>query len=78
VTFIVTNDTAFTMHSDIKVNHTFTLSYGFYKIHFKVISVNETHARLAMNIDAPKIGLVDQTLIYELNVTKIIKTSQQI
>ena len=77
VTFIVTNDTAFTMHSDIKANHTFTLSYGFYKIHFKVISVNETHARLAMNINAPKLGLVDQTLIYELNVTKIIKTSQQ-
>jgi len=77
VTFIVTNDTAFTMHSDVKANHTFTLSYGFYRIHFKVISVNETQARLAMNIKAPKLSFVDQTLVYELNVTKIIKTSQQ-
>jgi len=77
VTFIVTNDTAFTMVSEVEANHTFTISYGFYKIHFKVISVNETHARLAMNYQAPKIGLVDQTLVYELNVTKIIKTSQQ-
>ena len=77
LTVIVTNDTAFTLHHNLKVNQTFTLSYFFGQLHCKVISINETHANLAVNKDAPKLGLVDQTLIYELNVTKIIKTSQQ-
>lgn len=78
LTFIVTNDTAFTMHYNLKVNQTFTLrDYFLGQVHCKVVSINETHAKLAVNVDAPKISLVDQTLIYELNVTKIIKTSQQ-
>jgi len=76
VTFIVLNDTAFTMHSDIEVNHTFT--YGDYwgVIYFKVVEVNETAAKLAVNMEAPSIDFVDQTLIFELQVVNIYKTSQ--
>jgi FKBP-type peptidyl-prolyl cis-trans isomerase 2 len=78
VTFIVENDTAFNMHSDIEVNHTFT--YGDYwgAIHFKVIDVNETAAKLAVNMEAPTIDFVDQTLVFELDVVTIYKTSTQL
>jgi len=75
VTFIVENESAFTMHSDLQVNHTF--SYGDYwgAIHFKVVDVNETHARLAVNMEAPKIEFVGETLIFEIEVVNIYKTS---
>jgi len=78
VTFIVENDTAFTMHSDVEVNHTFT--YGDYwgAIHFKVLEVNETAAKLAVNMEAPTIEYVGQTLIFELEVVNIYKTSTQL
>ena len=78
VTFIVENDTAFTMHSDVEVNHTFT--YGDYwgAIHFKVLEVNETAAKLAVNMEAPTIDFVGETLIFELEVVNIYKTSTQL
>jgi hypothetical protein len=78
VTFIVENDTAFNMHSLIEVNHTFT--YGDYwgAIHFKVIGVNETAAKLAVNMEAPSTDFVDQTLIFELDVINIYKTSTEL
>jgi hypothetical protein len=78
VTFIVTNDTAFTMHSDLQINHTFT--YGDYwgAIHFKVVAVNETAAKLAVNMEAPSIEFIDQTLVFELEVVNIYKTSTQL
>ncbi len=78
VTFIVENDTAFTMHSDVEVNHTFT--YGDYwgAIHFKVLEVNETAAKLAVNMEAPTIDFVGEILIFELEVVNIYKTSTQL
>ena len=78
VTFIVTNDTAFTMHSDLQINHTFT--YGDYwgAIHFKVVAVNETAVKLAVNMEAPSIEFIDQTLVFELEVVNIYKTSTQL
>lgn len=78
VTFIVENDSAFTMHSDFQVNHTF--SYGDYwgAIHFKVVDVNETHARLAVNMEAPKIEFVGETLVFEVEVVNLYKTSTQL
>jgi len=78
VTFYVINESFYTRHFDFKMNDTFTIysPYGT-RAHFKVMSINATHARMAINVRSPKLGLVDQTLVYELNVTKIIKTSQQ-
>ena len=78
VTFIVENESTLTMHSDIKVNHTF--SYGDYwgAIHFKVVVVNDTAAKLAINMGAPTIEFVDQVLIFELKVVNIYKTSTQL
>jgi len=77
VTFIVTNDTAFTMRSHIEVNHTFSIQY-YGNINFKVVAVNETSATLGVNLDAPSPEFVDQTLIFELHVVKIYKTSTQL
>jgi hypothetical protein len=71
-TFIVENDTAFTMRTDVKINHTFSI-YGVY--HFKVIDVNETSAKLTMNAGAPDIKFIGQTLVFELEVVNIYKTS---
>jgi hypothetical protein len=44
-------------------------------MHFKVISVNETHARIAMNIDAPEVRFIGATLVFELEAVKVYKTS---
>ena len=78
VTLIVENDTAFTMHFDIEVNHTFSFVEYFGAIHFKVVEVNETAAKLALNMEAPSIDFVGQTLIFELEVENIYKTSTQL
>ncbi|MGF3553780.1 MAG: FKBP-type peptidyl-prolyl cis-trans isomerase [Thermoplasmatota archaeon] len=78
-TFIVVNDdSAFTMHSDLKVNHTFSYQEYWMSIHFKVVDVNETHAKLAVNMEAPSIEFVDETLVFELEVVNIYKTSTQL
>jgi FKBP-type peptidyl-prolyl cis-trans isomerase 2 len=76
VTFIVENETAFKMHSDIKVNHTFSIMYYQQPIHFKVVNVNETTAKLAINMNAPEIKFIGQTLVFELKLVKLYKTSQ--
>jgi len=75
VQFIVTNDTEFTMHSIINENHTFTIDSFYGSMHFKVIEMNATHAIFGMNIDSPHIQFVDQTLIFDITVEKIYKTS---
>ena len=77
VTILVTNDTAFTIHSDIPPNHTFTfqdpssgkIMYG------KVITVNETQAIIGLNALAPSPDFVGQSLRYEFKVVKITKTA---
>ena len=75
IVFIVENDTAFTMRSLIDAGHIFSIESYYGAMHFKVISVNETHARLAMNLDAPEVKFIGETLLFELEVTKVYKTS---
>ena len=70
IVFIVENETAFTMRSNIEKNHTFSIESFYGSLHFKVIDVNETYAKLAMNIDAPKVYYIDQTLIFEIELIK--------
>jgi|GEM_PF-2029833 len=77
-TFIIENDTAITMHWDIEVNHTFSIEYYYEAIHFKVVAVNDTAAKLAINFGAPTIEFVDQVLVFELKVVNIYKTSTQL
>jgi FKBP-type peptidyl-prolyl cis-trans isomerase 2 len=72
-TFIVENNTTFTLHMNFDVGHTFTI-YNFY--HFKVTDVNDTHATLTVNMGAPDITFVGQTLIFDLEVVEVYKTSQ--
>jgi len=73
-TFIVENNTAFTIHMNLEVNHTFSI-YEVY--HFKVIDVNETSAKLTMNAGAPDIKLIGQTIVFELEAVNVYKTSQE-
>ena len=73
-TFIVENNTAFTIHMNLEVNHTFSI-YEVY--HFKVIDVNETSAKLTMNVGAPDIKFIGQTLVFELEAVNVYKTSQE-
>ena len=75
VTFIVENETAFTMRSSVEVGHTFSIEYFYGSLHFYVTAVNETHASMAMNVDAPEIKFVGQTLIFELEVVRMYDTS---
>ncbi len=75
IIFIVENDTAFTMRSIINEGHIFSFESYYGSLHFKVIAVNETHAKLAMNTDAPKVNFIGETLIFELEVVKVYKTS---
>jgi len=77
-TFIVENDTAFTLRISTEINHTFTIDSVYGPIHFKVTGLNETSVKLAVNTDSPKLELVDQTLVFELKVVKIYKTSTQL
>jgi FKBP-type peptidyl-prolyl cis-trans isomerase 2 len=75
IVFIVENDTAFTMRSLIEDGHIFSIESYYGSMHFKVISVNETHARLAMNLDAPEVKFIGATLLFELKVVEVYKTS---
>jgi len=75
IIFIVENDTAFTMRSIIEEGHIFSIESYYGSLHFKVIAVNETHAKLAMNTDAPELKFIGETLIFELEVVKVYKTS---
>lgn len=75
IIFIVENDTAFTMRSIIEEGHIFSIESYYGSLHFKVIAVNETHAKLAMNTDAPDLKFIGETLIFELEVVKVYKTS---
>ena len=70
IVFIVENDTAFTMRSIIEKNHTFSIESFYGNLHFKVIDVNETNAKLAMNIDAPKIYFIDQVIVFEIELIR--------
>lgn len=77
-TILVTDDTTFTIHTDIPLNHTFTFQdlsteeslYG------KVIAVNETEATIAFNNIAPSKEFVDQFLTFEFKVVSITKTTR--
>ena len=76
-TILVTNTSAFTIHSDISLNHIFTFQdpdsnetvYG------KVVSVNEAEATFAFNANAPSVDFIGQSLTYEFKVVKITKTA---
>lgn len=68
----------FTLWYDFKVNQTFTQFNIFgYPIHLKVIGVNQTMVRFAVNLYAPKISLVDQPVEISIKVEKIYKTSKE-
>jgi FKBP-type peptidyl-prolyl cis-trans isomerase 2 len=75
IVFIVENDTHFTMRSLIEAGHIFSIESFYGSMHFKVISVNETHAKLAMNLDAPEVKFIGATLEFQLEVIKVYKTS---
>jgi len=77
ITFIVTNNTSFTIHTDTKIGHTFSFNSMYGAMHFKVIDLNETSAKFAVNMGAPSMKFVGQTLVFQLEAVKVYKTSQE-
>lgn len=67
----------FTLWYDFKVNQTFT-QYNLFgqPIHCKILEVNRTTVKMAINIYAPSISLVAQPIEVFLHVEKIYKTSK--
>ncbi len=75
-TIIVENETTFSIRIDPEANATFTIVSPYGPQHFKTTSFNETHLTLGVNMEAPSISFVGQSLIFELEVVKLYKTSQ--
>lgn len=65
----------FVIYAGFEEGHTFTITY-FQTFHFKVVSVNETHAEFAINTQAPEISFVDQTLVFELTAVNVYDTAE--
>jgi len=75
---LVDNETSssnFTMRYETEVGHEFTMNYYGLIIHFKVVGLNETDIKLAVNMEAPDVSFIGQTIVYELKVEKLYKTS---
>jgi len=64
----------FIMRSHIEKGHTFS----FLGAYFKAIEVNDTHAKFAMNINAPELQFVNQTLVFDLSVEHVYITPPQV
>ncbi len=77
---VITSDdpTNFTIHLDFEEGYTFAIQpYAGYSYNFKVIKVNETHAKFALNMNAPSIEFVDQKLVFEIKVLEVYDTAQE-
>ena len=74
-TIIVDNETNFRERADPEVDSTFTSGSYPYVQHIKILSLNETGIRMAMNMVAPDISFIDQTLIFEVEIVEVYKTS---
>jgi len=67
----------FTIHLDPKINQTFTISLFWQHVHCKVVGLNETNIKLALNTYAPNISLIGQPVEIFLSIEKIYKTSKE-
>jgi FKBP-type peptidyl-prolyl cis-trans isomerase 2 len=68
----------FIMRSHIEEGHTFSISLYYSTAHFKAIEVNDTHVKFAMNVGAPELYFVNQTLVFDLSVEKVYITPPQV
>ncbi len=76
-TIVFVNDTVFKTKIDVPLNLTFTINFWGRPIHYKVVEVNNTSILFAINMQAPKIEFVNQSLTFTIHVDKIYKTSHQ-
>lgn len=77
IMFTTGNDTHYNMRLLMDEGHTFSIDYYGMYIHFKVIEVNDTHAKSTMNFGAPELQYVGQILVFEITIEKVYKTSNQ-
>jgi FKBP-type peptidyl-prolyl cis-trans isomerase 2 len=71
----VTNDTAFSIKTTTELGFTTSIDLGYNALHIKVVGLNETDINLAINMEAPDIKFVGQTLEFTLNPIDVYKTS---
>lgn len=76
-TILVVNETTFQIRTDPTVGTAFTTNVD-PPMHMKVIDVNETSYKLTINMLAPSLEFIGQTLIFEFEVIEVYKTSQEI
>lgn len=77
VTILVENETHFTLHTATGVGYTTSINFGYGYLHIKVVDMNETDLKLAINSQAPSIKFIGQTLDFTLEVMEVYKTSQE-
>ncbi|HDM67154.1 MAG TPA: FKBP-type peptidyl-prolyl cis-trans isomerase [Thermoplasmatales archaeon] len=75
VTILVKNETHFTLHTSTEVGYTTSINLMYGYLHIKVVDMNETHLKLAINTEAPSIKFVGQTLDFTIEVVDLHKTS---
>ncbi|HHH79987.1 MAG TPA: hypothetical protein ENL13_03700 [Thermoplasmatales archaeon] len=76
-TVVVLNDSYYILHLDTELNHIFSIKTYHGYLHFKVIGINETSIKLALNTQSPRASFVGETLVFEIHVVNVYKTSQQ-
>jgi len=77
-TILVENASMFSVRIDPTINATF--GWGdpsYYITHYKILDFNETDIKLTMNVGAPTVDFVGQTLVFEVKVVHIYKTSEK-
>jgi len=71
-TVIIVNETHFNLRSDPELNAV----YGEPPFLIKIIDINDTNIRIAMNIKAPSVNLIGESIIFELEVVKVYDTAE--
>lgn len=78
-TIITSNNSEnFTVHFDFEIGHELSMQTFFGAYHLKVLDINETDVIFAINMEAPLLQFVNQTLIFEVTVEKVYKTSLEL
>jgi hypothetical protein len=71
---VIENETHFSIRGDPEYD-TIYGSPGFF---MKLEDLNETAIVVAINVDSPEARFIDQTLIFQLEVEQVYKTSDQL
>ena len=58
LTFVANNETHFSIQTQTEIGHIFSFESFYGSIHFKVVDLNETSAKFAVNMQAPNVNFI--------------------